>query len=388
MHRSPCIVHRFEEALSMHPQYAVADTSGIFSPALLFYKDLIRRNLARCLELAGGPERLRPHVKTHKTREIVRLELDAGIRKHKCATLAEAEMVAGCGAPDVLLAYNLVGPNCARMARLARAYPQCRFSVLADHPAGARALSEALGQTGQSVDVLLDLDVGQHRTGIEPGDDALALYELIARLPGLRPGGLHVYDGHNHQGPYAEREAAVRQQLGPVLALRERLEKKGLPVPRLVLGGTPTFPVYAKMDLPGQECAPGTCILHDHGYGSRFADLEGFTPAALLLTRVISRPTARRVTFDLGYKAVASDPPAGKRLVLLDVPDHEAVLQNEEHLVIETPAAERFQPGDVAFAIPTHICPTCAMHRQAYVVEGGRVTGTWDIVARDRILTV
>ncbi len=372
----------------MHPQYAIADTAAVLSPGLLFYKDLIRRNIARCLELAGGPDRLRPHVKTHKTREIVRLELDAGIRKHKCATLAEAEMVAACGAPDVLLAYNLVGPNCARMARLAAAYPGCRFSILADHPAAAQALSDATTAAGQTVDVLLDLDVGQHRTGIAPGDGAVALYEQIAKLPGLRPGGLHVYDGHNHQESPAEREAAVRDEMGPVLALRERLEKKGLPVPRLVLGGTPTFPAFAKMDLPGQECAPGTCILHDNGYGSRFADLAGFTPAALLLTRVISRPTPDRVTFDLGYKAVASDPPAGKRLTLLDVPDAVAVLQNEEHLVVETSIAERFRPGDEAFAIPTHICPTCAMHRQAYVIEGGRVVGTWDIVARDRALTV
>ena len=85
---------------------------------------------------------------------------------------------------------------------------------------------------------------------------------------------------------------------------------------------------------------------------------------------------------------MASDPPAGKRCLLLNVPDYEAVLQNEEHLVIETPAAGRFKPGDEALAIPTHICPTSAMHRSAYVVEGGRVTGQWDIVARDRVLTV
>src|SRR6059058_2727765 len=139
----------------MDPQYAVADTSGIFSPALLFYKDLIRRNIARAVEMAGSPARLRPHVKTHKTREIARLELDAGITKHKCATLAEAEMLAGCGAADVLLAYNLVGPNCGRLARLSRRYPGCRFSVTADHPAGARALSAALAAAGQQVDVLL-----------------------------------------------------------------------------------------------------------------------------------------------------------------------------------------------------------------------------------------
>ena len=107
-----------------------------------------------------------------------------------------------------------------------------------------------------------------------------------------------------------------------------------------------------------------------------------------LTTRVISRPTPTRVTFDLGYKAVASDPPSGKRLVLLGVPEYEPVLQNEEHLVVETPAAERFVPGDEVLAIPTHVCPTVAMHQRAYVVEGGRVTGTWDIVGRDRVLSV
>jgi D-serine deaminase-like pyridoxal phosphate-dependent protein len=372
----------------MNPTYAVQDTAGVFSPALLFYKDLIRRNIARTIELAGNPERLRPHVKTHKTREVVRMEQEAGITKQKCATVAEAEMLAGCGVTDVLLAYPLVGPNCGRLARLARAYPGCRFSVIADHPGPVEALSEAMAAAGQTVDVLLDIDVGQHRTGIAPGAEAVGLYESIDRLPGLRPGGLHVYDGHNHQESFVERQAAVQKQLEPALKLRAALEQKGLPVPRMVVGGTPTFPVYARLDLPGQECAPGTCILHDHGYGSRFADLSGFTPAALLLTRVISRPTATRLTLDLGYKAVASDPPAGKRCVLLDVPDYEPVLQNEEHLVVETPAADRFRPGDAVLAVPTHICPTCAMHRQAYVVEGGRVTGTWDIVARDRVLTM
>jgi D-serine deaminase-like pyridoxal phosphate-dependent protein len=372
----------------MDPQYLVRDTASIYSPALLFYKDLIRHNIAQAIAIAGGPERLRPHVKTHKTREIARMELAVGITRHKCATIAEAEMLAGCGVPDIFLSYNLVGPNCTRMARLARSFPGVRFSVQADHPAAARALSEAIVAAGQKVDVLIDIDVGQHRTGIAPGDAAVALYELIARLPGLTPGGIHVYDGHNHQETYAERETAVKKQLEPVLGLRATLEKKGLPVPRFVLGGTPTFPVYAKMSFPGQECAPGTCFLHDHGYGSRFADLSAFKPAALLLTRVISQPTANRITLDLGYKAVASDPPAGKRCVLLNVPDYEPVLQNEEHFVVETPAADRFAPGDEVYALPTHICPTSAMHRQAVVVENGAVTGAWEIVARDRQLTI
>jgi D-serine deaminase-like pyridoxal phosphate-dependent protein len=240
---------------------------------------------------------------------------------------------------------------------------------------------------GQTVDVLMDVDVGQHRTGICPGTEAIALYELIARLPGLRPGGLHVYDGHNHQDSRSEREAAVARQMEAILPLRAALEKKSLPVPRLVMGGTPTFPMYAHMGLPGLECSPGTCVLNDHGYSSHFPDV-GFTPAALVLTRVISRPAGGRLTLDLGTKAVASDPPAGKRCFLLNVPDFEPVAHNEEHLVVTTPAASRFKPGDVVYAMPTHICPTSALHRQAYVIEKGEVTGTWEIAARDRWLTV
>src|SRR5262245_30351583 len=113
--------------------YAINDTSGIFSPALLFFKDLIRANLARMVELAGSGDKLRPHVTTHTPREIVRLAQAAGIHKAKCSTLAEAEMVASCGVADILLAYPMVGPNVGRLARLLRAYPAVTFSVLTDH---------------------------------------------------------------------------------------------------------------------------------------------------------------------------------------------------------------------------------------------------------------
>jgi D-serine deaminase-like pyridoxal phosphate-dependent protein len=372
----------------MDPKYLIKDTSAIFTPALLFYKDIIRHNIGRMVERAGGPGRLRPHVKTHKTREIVRLQLDLGITKHKCATIAEAEMLGGLNVPDVLLAYPIVGPNCERLAKLVRKFPGTKFSTLADHEVGIRQLAEALTPTGQRVPILLDIDVGQHRTGIAPGDAAVALYEKLATSPGLEPGGLHVYDGHNHQESVAERAAAARPFLDQVLTMRELLKKKGLAVPRLVLGGTPTFPVYAGMAGTDIELSPGTCVLNDHGYGSKFRDLNDMEPAALLLTRVISRPTPTRVTFDLGYKAVASDPPAGKRLVLLDVPAYEPAIHNEEHFVIECAEASRYVPGDVAYALPTHICPTSALHRQAYVVENGRLTGMWDIVARDRVLTI
>jgi D-serine deaminase-like pyridoxal phosphate-dependent protein len=172
-----------------------------------------------------------------------------------------------------------------------------------------------------------------------------------------------------------------------VLQFRDELLAAGWPVPRLVCGGTPTFPVYAPKDDPTIELSPGTCVFWDCGYGKRFPDLH-FTPAAVLLTRVVSRPTPDRVTLDLGYKAVASDPPAGKRVTFPDLPDAEAVLQNEEHLVLQTAEAARFQPGDELWAIPTHICPTTALHKQAYVVSEGRVIDRWDVASRDRWLTI
>jgi D-threonine aldolase len=368
--------------------YRLQDPSKVFSPALLFYKELIVKNINQAVKMAGSPARLRPHAKTHKTREIIELELQAGITKHKCATIAEAEMLATTGVRDVFLAYNMVGPNCERLALLAKKFPDVDFSVTADDAHSLNELSSALVRSGAAAGVLLDLDVGQHRTGMMPGLAAEKLYEHICRLPGIRPGGLHVYDGHQHQEDAGERKAAVLRALEPVLDLKKSLEQHGMSVPRVICGGTPTFPVYAALDFPGLELAPGTFVLHDSGYGQKFSDLSGFTPAALLLTRVISRPTATRVTMDLGYKAVASDPPAGKRCRLLDVPDYEAVLQNEEHFVIETPAAGNFKPGDVIYAIPTHVCPTVHIHSHALVVENGVVTQKWEIVARDRCLTI
>jgi D-serine deaminase-like pyridoxal phosphate-dependent protein len=125
----------------MDPHHLLRDPSTVFSPGLLFYRDAIRHNIDRLIARVGDPKRLRPHVKTHKTREIVRMQIAAGITKHKCATIAEAEMLAGVGAADVLLAYNLVGPNCMRMAQLIGGFPGCRFSTVVDHPVPAQSLS-------------------------------------------------------------------------------------------------------------------------------------------------------------------------------------------------------------------------------------------------------
>jgi D-threonine aldolase len=373
----------------MNPAYRLADPSDLTSPSLVVYPELIRANIAHVIAMAGGPERLRPHAKTHKTREIARTLLEAGVQRHKCATIAEAEMLASAGAPDVLVAYPLVGPNPRRLAALAGKFPDTSFSTLIDHPDAAHALSAALLAAGVKAGVLLDLDVGQHRTGIAVGAEALALYGLAASLPGLVPNGFHAYDGHNNRAGRSEREAGARAAIEPALALRAQAEAQGLPVPRLVCGGTPGFPAYAAMrDVPGIECSPGTFVLHDAGYGPKYADLAHITPAAVLIARVVSRPTAGRVTLDLGSKAVAPDLPLAERVSLLDFPEYRIVGQSEEHLVVETAEADALKPGDVVYALPGHVCPTVALHRELLVAEDGRISGTWTVAARDRALTV
>lgn len=362
----------------------IHEPDSLTTPALLFFPDLIRQNLRRAVEIAGSPERLRPHVKTHKTREIVRLELDLGISKHKCATLAEAEMLGECGAGHVLIAYPIVGPNVRRLLDAIVRFPRTQFAAIADHPDSLRSLANAAAARRLTVEVLIDLNVGMNRTGIAIGSDAAALYRLIAELPGVKPGGLHVYDGQNTQPDLAERTAAAQKLLGPVREFRAELERSGLAVPRLILGGTPTFAIHARATDPGLECSPGTMALYDVGYAVRFPDITGFAPAAAVFTRVVSRPTASRVAFDVGTKAIAADPPMESRCQLADLPQARIVGHNEEHLVIETPNADRWRPGDHTLAFPAHVCPTVALYPKAIVVEGGQVAGEWAIAARDR----
>lgn len=357
---------------------------SIPSPALLVFPAIVRANLQAAVRIAGSPDRLRPHVKTHKTREIVRLELELGVGKHKCATLAEASLLAQCGATDILLAYPLVGPNVSLFADLIGQFPAARFAAIADDLVAARRLSAEMSRRGLACDLLLDLNVGQNRTGVPIGADAAGLYGEFARLPGLRPGGLHVYDGHHRQESADERSRAVAELLSQVREFRTELGRRHWPTPRLVLGGTPTFPIHARCADDGVECSPGTFVLHDAGYRDRYDDIRDFRPAAAVLTRLVSRPGANRLTFDVGTKAIAADPPLELRCQLVGLEDARIVAHNEEHLVLESDRAGQFQVGDGFLAIPTHVCPTMALYPAALTVEDGRATGRWAIAARDR----
>lgn len=366
--------------------YKVENVHEVPSPSLLIYAARVEENIRRMIALAGGTERLRPHIKTHKMTAVMRLQLALGLTKFKCATVAEAEMAALAGAEDVLLAYQPVGPNIDRLLKLSALYPSVRFSCLADNAASINALAEAAARASTRLEVLLDLDLGQHRTGVAPEARAFDLYRLIASWPALIPGGLHAYDGHIHDTDVTERTAACDAAFEPVAELRGKLEREKFSVPRVVAGGTPTFPMHARRT--NVECSPGTCVLWDAGYARMFPDLD-FLPAAVLLTRVVSQPAPNRLCLDLGHKAVASEMPH-PRVVFLDpnLADAQPVMHNEEHLVLETPHADQFAVGDVLYAIPWHICPTVALHSEAVVVRNGRAEEKWTITARSRALTV
>lgn len=364
--------------------YEIANADEVPSPALLVYPERADANVRRMIALAGGPERLRPHVKTHKLAELVRRQQAFGIRKFKCATIAEAEMLGGCGAQHVLLAYQPVGPNIRRLLELTARFPSTRFAALTDNAACLRALNAEAHRRGAVVECLLDIDCGMGRTGIAadaPG--TWELYQLLATLPGITPGGLHAYDGHIVERDPIARDHATREALAPAHALRQRLLEAGLPVPRMVVGGSPTFPTHARQR--NVECSPGTTVLWDAGYATEFPDLD-FAPAATVLARVVSKPGRDRVCIDLGYKAVASE--TSRRAVFPQVPDAAALQHSEEHLVLGTRHAAAFTPGDVLYAVPWHICPTVALYGSATVVRDGRAVGRWPVTARERTLTI
>ena len=156
------------------------------------------------------------------------MHLDEGITRFKCATIAEAEMAAGAGAPDVLLAYQPVGPNVARFVRLVQAFPATRFAAIVDDTAMVDALSAAAVAGGVTLDLFLDLDGGMHRSGIAPGPGAVELYRWLSTRPGLRAAGLHMYDGHVKATDVDARRRASDEAFAHVETMRQAITAAGL----------------------------------------------------------------------------------------------------------------------------------------------------------------
>jgi D-threonine aldolase len=368
----------------MSEWHIIENAGEVPSPALVIYPDRVRENIRSMIQIVGNPDRVRPHLKTHKLAELVRMQLEMGIKKFKCATVAEAEMAAAAGAKEVLIAYQMVGPNQARVLELCRKYPGTTFSCVTDNPDNVNALAHLFSGAGLTLDLLLDVDCGQNRTGIPPGAQAKDLYRQLASSPGLRPGGIHAYAGQITEPDPARRAALFDAALAPVKTFQQELLQAGLPVPRIIGGGSPTFLIHAQNF--GIECSPGTCVLWDFGYSDKYSDLP-FLHAALVLTRVVSKPLPNRLCLDLGHKAIASENPH-PRVRFLELPDAAFIAHSEEHLVIESDQAERFRVGDCLYGIPRHVCPTVALYSEASVIRNHRATESWRITARDRRISI
>jgi D-serine deaminase-like pyridoxal phosphate-dependent protein len=344
------------------------------SPGLIVYPDRVKRNIAKVIEMVdGNPDRLRPHIKTHKTKEGNDLLLAAGITKFKCATIAEAELLALSEAPDVLISMQLIGPNLGRFKQLVEHYPKTKFSSIVDDHFAASELNRILADL--SIGVYVDLNMGMNRTGITP-EKALGLIQHIQGLPNVNLRGLHAYDGHIRDKVYEDRAKHVEMDFTSYYKLLEQIDISDLD---LVVSGTPSFLVHHKN--PQFTCSPGTFIFFDAGYSALFPE-NTFEFGVEIIARIISKPTSATICLDLGHKSVAAENPIDNRVRFLDHPDWVLKSQSEEHGIVEVGDNSPYSIGGIVRMIPYHICPTVNLHSHLQVIDGG----LWEVKARNRRL--
>tara|TARA_B100001173_G_scaffold312273_1_gene332563 strand:- start:7678 stop:8787 length:1110 start_codon:yes stop_codon:yes gene_type:complete len=358
--------------------YYFNNSHQINSPSLLVYPSIIGDNIDNALKLISGENSfLYPHVKTIKSKEPLYMAMQRGIRSFKCSTIVEAELLGMVGAEHALICYQMTEDKMEPLAAMKSYYQATSFATVVDNFDSAKMLFDYFN--GTSVEVYIDVDVGMNRTGLSI-NKVPDLVEKINQLKGLTIVGLHSYDGHVHDSDQELRKKDTEEIFQKLLELKDIVQASLSRKLHLVLGGSPSFPFYAKKS--DVSCSPGTFFLWDYGYGKAFPELP-FKPAALILTRIISKPTSRTLCFDLGYKAVASDPPQ-PRLFFADIPEYEILSQYEEHLVILVPDASIYKVGEKFLAIPFHICPTVNLYDQLAVIENQKFNGFWEVPARKR----
>ncbi|MCL2277426.1 MAG: D-TA family PLP-dependent enzyme [Treponema sp.] len=378
--------------------YHFAGEEQVESPALIYYLDQIEENTDKVITMAGGARRLWPHVKTHKMAAMVRMQINRGISRFKCATISEAQMCAEEGAAYALVSYPLIGPMIAHFINLRNCYAKTRFIAIGDDLKQLEILGKnalrARTETGLKtssddsranpgeflIDVLIDVNLGMNRTGV-PLDDLENFYMVSEKIEGLRIIGLHCYDGHLGISDLEERKKETKKFTDELLRIKTLMEKRGIKEPVLIMGGTPTFPVH--INTPGVFLSPGTLFVNDNGYALKFQDLS-FPAGAAILTRVISHPGPGLFTLDTGYKAIGSEKP--ERGVIVGLSDAKPVAQSEEHWVWTTKNDARPPIGTILYIIPNHICPTTALYPGVSVVSKGKLVDYWEVTARNRLL--
>ena len=360
--------------------FRIDRVEGLDSPSLVIYIDRVKQNIKTAIDIIGDVNRLRPHIKTHKSKDIALLLKKSGIKKFKCATIAEADILGMIQAEDVLLAYQPTGPKVDRFLSLIKDYSHTKFSCLIDNKFVADEISKKASQNYIQVNIFIDVNVGMNRSGIKP-EGVIDLIEHIQQLKGLQVIGLHVYDGHINMPDLNKRKELINSAFEPVEVLRRELKKKGFNRLTIVAGGSPSFTIHAANIQV--EASPGTFVFWDAGYLDKLKE-QAFVPAALVISRIISNPDENIYTCDLGHKSVAAENVIGQRVIFLNAPDLIPIAQSEEHLVLKSESGTSHQPGEVLYGLPYHICPTVALYDKATIVQDHRLITEWDIAARNR----
>ena len=366
-------------------RYRVADLENVLTPALVVYPEMIVTNIARTLRLLDGDaDRWRVHIKTAKLEYTLRMLVERGVGNFKCATTLELLTACRSGARDVLVAYPMVGPNARRVREIAEEFPAVRISVLTENEGHVRQWR------GGRVGVFLDINPGMNRTGIEQShkDDVLKLVRAVGAA-GLEFRGLHYYDGHYGGLGERERMAAAHAGYDSLMEVVEEIGGSGGSAPEVITAGTPTLPCSLAYEGFRRKkfvhrVSPGTVVYNDATSLAQLPAEYAYQPAALMLTRVVSRPRAGVVTCDAGHKAVSAD--AGlPTCVVVGHAELTPLSPSEEHLPMSVAGgAAGPQVCEALYLLPRHICPTVNNFDCALLARDGRIESVERVTARGR----
>ena len=348
----------------------------IETPALLIDLDVMENNLRRMAAFfAGQRAALRPHAKSHKCPALAHRQLQAGAIGITCAKLGEAEVMAAAGISDILIANEVVGPR--KIDRLMHLARRADVMVEVDSPQNVEALSAAAVAHGVQLRVLVEVNVGHNRCGVEPGGAALALSQKVTQSEGLRYAGLAGYEGHLVLvKDRVQREAGCHLSMQRLVSSRELVERNAIPVEIVSAGGTGTYDITGAW--PGvTEVQAGSYLLMDTTY--RELGL-GFGNALSVLSTVMSRPTDRRAVADAGMKAMTLEFGVPEVKGRADV---RLAHLAEEHAILELDR-RGLEPGEKIEFIPSHVCTTVNLHDEFYGIRNGLVECVWEIAGRGR----
>jgi D-serine deaminase-like pyridoxal phosphate-dependent protein len=354
------------------------------TPSVLVDLDVLERNLSRMAERArGAGVRLRPHAKTHKCPEIGRMQLAAGAWGLALAKVGEAEVFVAEGFEDVFVAYPVVGED--KGLRLLRLADRARIAVGVDSVAGAATLAGPFRAAGRTLDVMLKVDVGYGRVGVQP-ERAAEVAERIAAMRGLRLRGVFTHAGHAYGASTKADVDETAGREGAILAdTAAALRAAGIAVEEVSVGSTPT--AARAMTVPGvTECRPGNYVFHD---ASQVAlGTCGVDDCALTITAtVVSVPAPDRAVVDAGSKTLSSDPlrpVAGGYGQVLGRRSRIDKL-SEEHGAIAVAEGESFRVGERVRILPNHACVVANLHDRLVGVSNGRVEALLRVSARGRV---